>query len=335
MASLKSIAEKAQVTAATVSRALRGHPNVDPATAARIREIAAALGYTHNLRISNLMSYVRSSSKTRFRETLAFVWPDADLHEVSTTYQLGRFEAGAVRRAHHLGFGMDVFYYDHGKKGQWVRLRKILKARGIRGIVWGPVLRSSHVRLTMPLATYATAGIGEAFVYPRLPHARFDHFVGMRTALHQLKRQGCRRIGFALALSLNVRAAPVQTAAFALSGMRGTTKPKELLHTPDFLTPEGLLAWALETKPDAILLSHDMPELADFPRHPRITWPMKMASLNRLGKDPVFSGMDQRQDLIASHACDLVIEQLGRNEFGVPAHPKIVMVEGEWRTLAG
>lgn len=279
------------------------------------------------------MSYVRSSSKTRFRETLAFVWPDADAHEVSTTYQLGRFETGAIQRAHQLGFGMDVFYYDHGKKGHWGRVRKILYARGIKGIIWGPVLRSSHVRLSMPLATYATASIGEAFVYPRLPHARFDHFVGMRTALHQFKRQGCRRIGFALGLSLNVRAAPILIASFATGGVRGMVKSKELLYTPDFLTHDGLLAWALEAKPDAILLSHDMPELADLPRHPHITWPMKMASLNRLSKAPAFSGMDQRQDLIASHACDLVIEQLSRNEFGVPIHPKVVMVEGEWQTV--
>lgn len=334
MVSLKIIAEKAQVTTATVSRALRGHPNVDPATAARIREVAAALGYTHNLRISNLMSYVRSSSKTRFRETLAFIWPDADAPEVSTTHQLGRFESGAVQRAHQLGFGMDVFYHDHGRRSNWARFRKILKTRGIRGIVWGPVLRSSHVRLTMPLDAYATAGIGEAYVYPRLPHARFDHFVGMRTALHQLKRLGCRRVGFALALSLNVRAAPMLIASFAMSGGRGLLKSKELLHTPDVLTREGLLAWALESKPDAILLGHDIADLASFPKDPRITWPIKMASLNRLGKAPVFSGIDQRQDLIASHACDLVIEQLGRNEFGVPPHPKIVMVEGDWQTLA-
>lgn len=334
MASLKTIAEKAQVTTATVSRALRGHPNVDPATAARIREIAAKLGYSANLRISNLMRYVRGSSKTHFRETLAFIWPDADAREVSATHQLKRFENGATHRAHQLGFGMDVFYYDHGKRGHWIRLRKILKARSIRGLVWAPVLRSNHVRLTMPLDTYASAGIGEAFLYPRLPHARFDHFVGMRTALHQLKRLGCRRIGLALSLSLNTRAAPIQIASFAMSARRGTGKAQApLLHTPDVLTRDSLLEWAFETRPDAILLSHDIPELADFPAHPSIDWPITMASLNRLGETPIFSGIDQRQDLIASHACDLVVEQLGRNEFGVPAHPKIVMVEGEWRTL--
>lgn len=331
MASLKDIASRAHVTTATVSRALRGHPNVNPATADRVREIATSLGYVHNLRISNLMSSVRSSSMNRFRETLAFIWPDADIDEVSRTYQLKRFESGAVERASRLGYRVNVFYYNHGDKTYLKKLNKVLRARSIRGLIWGPVLRSSHVHLTMPLATYASAAIGEAFVYPRLHHARFDHFVGMRTALHQLKRQGCRRIGLALSFELNVRATPILMASFSSSGSRGFCKSDELIYTPDFLTPSGLLDWVLKTKPDAILLSHDMPELADLPRHPQISWPITMASLNRLSAQPPFSGIDQRQDLIASHACDLVIEQLGRNEFGIPQNTKIVMVEGEWR----
>lgn len=335
MASLKEIARLANVTTATVSRALRGHPHVSPETVNKIRTVADALGYTHNLRISNLMKYVRSSSQTQFRETLAFIWPDADAQEVRNTYQLGRFESGAVERARHLGYGVDVFYHNKNeKRKRWSTLHKTLRARGIRGLIWGPVLRSSHARLTMPLESYASAAIGEAFVHPRLPHARFDHFVGMRNALHQLKRQGCRRIGFAVESSLNVRATPIFLASFATSGARGHRMPGELVYMADVLKASDLLTWALEAKPDAILLSHDIHALADLPHHHRISWPLRIASLNRLSPSPSFSGIDQRQDLIASHACDLVVEQLGRNHFGVPEHPKIVLVEGEWQNLA-
>ena len=335
MASLKDIARLANVTPATVSRALRGHSHVSPATVNKIRSAADALGYTHNLRISNLMKYVRSSAQTHFRETLAFIWPHADAHEGEKTYQLRRFESGAIERARHLGYGVDVFYYNKNeKKKRWSTLHKTLRARGIRGLIWGPVLRSSHARLTMPLESYASAAIGEAFVHPRLPHARFDHFVGMRNALHQLKRQGCRRIGLAVESSLNVRATPLFLASFVTSGARGHRKPDELTYMADVLKAPELLTWALAAKPDAILLSHDIHALADLPNHPRISWPLKIASLNRLSPTPRFSGIDQRQDLIASHACDLVIEQLGRNHFGVPEHAKIVLVEGEWQNLA-
>ncbi len=331
MASLKHIAQLANVTAATVSRALRGHPNVDPATSTHIRKIAARIGYVPNPRISSLMSYVRSSSGTSFRETLAFIWPDAGSHEVRNTYQLGRFESGASERARLLGYGLDFFYPHDDKVRKWDRLRTVLRARNIRGLIWGPVLRSSHAHLTMSLESYAAAAIGEAFVHPRLSHTRFDHFVGIRTALHQLKRQGCRRIGFALDRNLNARATPILLASFSAYSGVGTRTSRELCYEADVLEPAGLLAWALEIKPDAILLSHDINLLAKLPRHPQVTWPLKMASLNRLSKNTPFSGIDQRQDLIASHACDLVLEQLNRNEFGTPKHAKIVLVEGEWR----
>lgn len=330
MATLRDIATHTQLSTATVSRALRRHPNVDPATAERVLAAAEELGYSLSPRISNLMSYVRGQGATSFRETLGFIWPDAAEEEVNRAYQLRRFEAGAVSRARQLGYGMDVFYPDF-QKARWQRLGKILRARGIRGLVWGPFLRSSRAHLTMPLDDFACASIGEAIVSPRLSHARFDHFVGMRTALHQLKKQGCHRVALAMDYSLNVRATPILVASFlAAHSGRGVTGV-DLCYTPDTLTFEGLLAWARQTRPDAILLSHEINSMLELPSHPEITWPLKMASLNRLHEVTRFSGIDQRQDLIASHACDLVIEQFNRNELGVPKINKIVLVEGEWR----
>ena len=331
MSSLKQIAEAAKVSVATASRALRGHPNVAPETTAAVQRAARRLKYEPNPRISSLMSYVRSSAETNFRETLGFIWPDADAQEVRNSYYLKRFETGARDRARKLSYGMDVFYHDHKEGRDWRNLERILRARSIRGLVWGPVLRSSHAHLTMPLETHASAAIGEGFVYPRLSHTRFDHFVGMRTALHQLKRRGFRRIGFALDLALNVRATPILLACFATAGARSASRPKSLCFQAEVLTPDNVLSWVRKTKPDAVLLSQDINELASLPKHPSVTWPMKIFSLNRLNKETLFSGIDQRQDLIASHACDLVLEQLNRNEFGVPEHSKIVLVEGEWQ----
>src|SRR5262245_53441010 len=148
MPSLKDIARLAQVSNATVSRALRGHPNVEAATAKRVLEAAETLGYHASPRISGLMSYVRAAGATSFREPLAFVWPDAGLEEIRDTPQLRRFETGARARAESQGYGLDIFYRD-GRPRPWERLRKILRARNIRGIIWGSPLRSSHAHLSM------------------------------------------------------------------------------------------------------------------------------------------------------------------------------------------
>jgi LacI family transcriptional regulator len=124
-------------------------------------------------------------------------------------------------------------------------------------------------------------------------------------------------------------------ASFIASNPAGPFAGRELCHFVDFVKPPDVLAWALKAKPDAILLSHEIKGLEGLPAHPKISWKLRLASLNRISRDPLFPGIDQRQDLIASYACDLVIEQLNRNEFGVPRHPKVVLVEGEWKELAG
>jgi LacI family transcriptional regulator len=43
------------------------------------------------------------------------------------------------------------------------------------------------------------------------------------------------------------------------------------------------------------------------------------------------SGVDQNDEIVAAVGVELVAEQLHHNRRGVPTHPKIVMVEGEWK----
>jgi hypothetical protein len=52
--------------------------------------------------------------------------------------------------------------------------------------------------------------------------------------------------------------------------------------------------------------------------------------LNRDPKDRGFAGIDQKSDLVGAAAVDLVVDQLHRNERGVPALQKLVLIEGVW-----
>lgn len=42
------------------------------------------------------------------------------------------------------------------------------------------------------------------------------------------------------------------------------------------------------------------------------------------------AGVNQHAKVIGAAAVDLVNGQLQRNEFGIPAHPKLVLIKGEW-----
>jgi hypothetical protein len=43
------------------------------------------------------------------------------------------------------------------------------------------------------------------------------------------------------------------------------------------------------------------------------------------------SGIDQDNERVGAAAVDLVVEQLHGNNYGVPANPKTVLIEGHWR----
>lgn len=68
VATLKDIAHKVNITEQAVSQALRGYPNISPATIRQVREVAKQLGYRPNLMARNLR---RQQTKA-----IGFVLPD-------------------------------------------------------------------------------------------------------------------------------------------------------------------------------------------------------------------------------------------------------------------
>src|SRR3954467_13477885 len=70
---LQDIADRAAVSKATVSLALRDHSSIPPATRARIQGIADELGYRPNPLVSALMTYQRSAQPRPKAVTLALV----------------------------------------------------------------------------------------------------------------------------------------------------------------------------------------------------------------------------------------------------------------------
>ena len=53
-ANISTIARKLNVSSVTVSKALRGHPDISPETTSKIKKVAMELGYVPNLMARNL-----------------------------------------------------------------------------------------------------------------------------------------------------------------------------------------------------------------------------------------------------------------------------------------
>lgn len=326
---LEEVARQAKVAKATVSYALRRHPKIAEATREHILQVARALGYRPNPRISSLMAQVRHGSHLAHGERIAFVWVHTPRSVARRDPFLRAVFAGAAKRAQQAGFGMEEFFTaDPGMNDR--RLNQIIRARGIVGVVLSPVLTDeSHLALDWDWQGLAAAVIGNATWTPELHHAGHHHYLGMRTVLMELAAQGRRRIAAVLDDQTNRRAKRTWEAAF-------------LTHHPLHGAARGLLRltagdpgaelrqWVEQVKPDAVVISANrMLSRSGLARHCE-RHGVVAATLAWEASQPHLPGIDQRYDRIAGHAVDLVIAQLNSNETGVPDLPHMMLFPGKW-----
>ena len=143
---LQQIAKAAGCGLATVSYALRGDPRIRAETRAHVQRVAGELGYRANPRFAALMSHIRRARRVRGGEKIAFVWVHTPRTESANDPFLRRVFQGAKGRAEALGYQLAPFWT--GEEGMSDRRRSnILKARGIVGVVFSPVIHEADVSL--------------------------------------------------------------------------------------------------------------------------------------------------------------------------------------------
>lgn len=182
------IAELAGVSQATVSRALRGSPDVSEETRRKVEAAAATLNYTVDKNASNLRSKSAGTLALLFFED-----PTPDDSRINPFFltMLGSITRACARHGYDLLISFQELARDwhadfaESKKADGIillgygdyiaqapRLEK-LRARGTRLVCWGAV---------MPDQPCVTIGC--------------DNFQGGRLATEHLLDQGCRRIAF-------------------------------------------------------------------------------------------------------------------------------------------
>src|SRR4051812_3819195 len=74
---IAQVADRAKVSAMTVSRALGNRPRVSEATRRRVMEIATKLGYRPDPEITKLMHHLRGGRRRRFQSVIygLTTWP--------------------------------------------------------------------------------------------------------------------------------------------------------------------------------------------------------------------------------------------------------------------
>lgn len=335
---MRKVAEQAGVTQATVSMCLANNPRIPVATRERIRAVATKLGYQPNPYVSALMRVRRQGRQHHDKPVIALIngLDSAAAWRTSTAGTVRQMREGAIARAAELGYRAEEFWL-HQDGMSAARFSNVLRARGIHGLLLGPL---SVGEPTPELKWEQLAAVRLGVPLPELTVTTVcnDHFFSSIQVMRECWQLGYRRPGLVMLDSHPARFQGRWNGGLLVteSLLPGTTPvPTLLLKSWEELGP--LAGWLRRAKPDVVIT----PSATEIQRHLRargwrIPKDLGLASLAcpELG-DPC-SGIFQNGALIGATGIDTVVGMLERNERGLPPQAHTVMIEGVWnpgRTL--
>ncbi len=327
----REIAEAANVSHVTVSRALRNHPFVSEATRAKVIQAAEKLGYRPNPLVGILMGQVRARKPGKFVATLAWI----NSHQVESEWQLMPYRSqvleGAKQRAEQLGYQLDEFWTKQdGMTPQ--RLQQILYARGIYGVVV-PTAADLKFLEAMNWESLAVASLGPPKTSHRWSYVDADAAMSMLEAIRGLSALGYRKLGFVVAPANDIDAHPWRATFLSQQAdwpRSNRIPPLRMADALDFQR-SVFQDWLRKYRPDAIIgcdvLLKELAEEAGF----AVPKDLGIAHLHLAADVEGWSGIESRDDLLGATLIDIVTASLQRNEFGPPSYAKRILVPVTWK----
>ncbi|GAB5561970.1 MAG: hypothetical protein SynsKO_36170 [Synoicihabitans sp.] len=326
--SMQTVATQADVSVMTVSRVLRDHPRVSPATRQKVLKAVKAVGYKTNPLVAALMSQRRRRRENEYVATLALV--HCLPHGKPLPANMKTFRTAARRQAKSLGFELEEFFL-HEPGMTLPRLMQIIAARGIRGIIWEHFFTPNN-RLHYDFSEFACVSIGRTLVEPVFHQIESDKFAEMQIALRKLAVMGYRRIGYCSLGQIEAMIDYKRLAAFLLEQATGNSGDRipwleaETIETYE----EQVMTWMGRYHPQVVMTQNLM--VYDWIKARGIDIPGQVGFLH-LGNNPGFkhlAGVDPNWRNRGIAAVDRVVELLYRNEFGVPSAPMVTYVDHHW-----
>ena len=332
---IRDIANKAGVSHATVSMALRNQRKIPEKTRERIKELAKAMGYVPDPALGRLNVYRRFSSEKEIHSALAWIdyWDESAKKAKSPT--ILQYRRGAEIRAAELGFKIEEFALASGDLS-FERFTGIAKSRGIIGLLVPPHRLGNNRRLEIPWEDFTTVRFGHSGSY--IP----SHIVGndqYATAFDAIEK--CSKLGFKSVGYYFHHYGEEMTRYHFLGGyMTGCYKYFPDNSIPPFIPTnqdqekhrELFLKWYREYVPEVVITQHSqvyywlMNEGIDVPKD------VKLVHIALpVVTDVRFSGMHQNSIRIGEQAVDLLARLLRHGEYGIPDSPLEVNVKSNWQ----
>lgn len=325
---MRQIAALAEVSAMTVSRALRDNPRISAEVRDRIKGIARELGYRPDPEVVKLMNHLRRRSKPGLVASIAAL---TSLPAGIEPPYLRRARKAAQARAAELGYSLEVFRVKEPEKPN-PSLERMLMSRGIAGVLLLQMHIPSHVDNLLDWARFSAVVATPSVLTPEFPRVGAHHFHNARLLCGELARRGHARIGFVGSQSFCVRTRHAFAAAAAWQCMEtGTAALRPMVLSNWMPGVEESRRWLTLERPDAIIVHAE--ETIPFLMEQlgvRAGGPMVFACTNLDPLRPKWPGIDERHDLIGRKAVDMLTSLLNRNEKNLRVSHTSTLIEGRW-----
>ncbi|MDR1284125.1 MAG: LacI family DNA-binding transcriptional regulator [Opitutaceae bacterium] len=331
--SQKELARVLGLSQSTVSLGLRNHPDIGPATCARIREAARRLGYVPDPCLSALSAYRKRVKPVRYQGTLAWLSNDAigeGRGEGRGWPALPACHGSAAERAGQLGYRLEDFCLrEPGMSAR--RMEEIFCSRGIPGILVSPSGGNGSVE-GFCFGRFSAVTFDHSLESPRLHCVSYHRLGMMERVFRRLHELGYRRPGLAVYPESDRRAGRAWSAGFRNEQHRYA----DVVHVPPLLAESGsrelFFAWFRQWEPDVILT----PEASrlDWLEEAGVAVPgdtgFCLLSVPPPGKEHC-AGCQEDPARVGAGAVELLVDMIGRHEVGIPASQVCVLTEGVWR----
>lgn len=333
---LKDIGEKAGVTKATVSYALRNDKRISLKTRERVQKIAQDLGYQSNPMLASLSSLRRKSTHSH-HGNLACIIGHPDSNPIKRVQSYSLIYKGLKERAEELNFSIDSFWaYDPDLQGEL--LDKTLKSRSICGIA---LLGINETELELDWEQYSVAYATSARKAANCSFSNIHTNLGgiLTLALEKIVALGYRRIGLCVGEENLIGSHGLFHGCLAYA--RQSTKAQHPPDIPVFSRSYASTAsqqqhdqkrfreWYDRYEPEIIILENYTDFLGSrfSPCLGTLNLQQKIVSLDlRVKEHPQFAGIQINHSTRGRMAMDLITEQVFSNNFGPPQNPKCVIM---------
>ena len=326
--SIQDIAQAVGVSRSAVSLALRNKPGVLQAMRHKIMETARELGFQPNPTISRFMSQLRQSNLSPYRSTIA--WLALRMSEDKLFPYWKHVFLGAKRKAEQLGYQLESYWLSERNLSP-KRLSRILKARGITGIMIGSA-RNSYSRLNMDWDTFSAVALNYGVVRPDFPRVSNNHRQSILEALKVIKRRGYRRIGLLLVKGMEQRTNHEWESGFYLFQHLHAKRVRMILRVIDPLecNQQEYCSWVRTHRLDVVLTPHFEFLKALRAGGIRIPEDLAFVLLDREPEHQGVAGMDQQPQLIGEMAVQTLHGLIDSNSKVTTSTPSVTLINGRW-----